>query len=123
MWWATVMIFGRNNTAQYIFQAMQMIRKNWTHYRDLYGIDQSTYRNDFALSIAIGIISGHTGRCTDIPWPMISAMPDTKVIMLDQDSWMFRFNDQHSKPKELMLAGCDFHAMGKYQLETAIEAA
>ena len=60
MWWATVMMFRKSNTAQYIFDSMQMVRDNWQHYRDLYNIDRATYRNDFALSIALGIVSGHT---------------------------------------------------------------
>ena len=54
MWWATVMMFRRGNISQFIFDSMQMIRNNWQHYRDLYGIHQSNYRNDYALSIAFG---------------------------------------------------------------------
>ena len=56
MWWATVMMFRRGNISQYIFDSMQMIRQNWQHYRDLYSIHQSNYRNDYALSIAMGLI-------------------------------------------------------------------
>ena len=36
MWWATVMLFKKSNTAAYIFDAMNMIRQNWNHYLELY---------------------------------------------------------------------------------------
>lgn len=120
MWWATVMTFTKNHTAQYVFDCMQMIHDNWSHYRDLYGIDRETYRNDYALSIALGIVSGHTGRCTEIPWPLVTAMPDTALTMLDSDSWQFTFENQQGQTRQVMMTGMDFHAMGKHHLETAI---
>jgi len=36
-----------------IYDTMQMIRDNWTHYRQLYSVSENTFRNDFALSIDI----------------------------------------------------------------------
>ena len=60
MWWATVMMFRRDPEVEMLFNAMNMIKQNWQHYRNLYKISKSTYRNDFALSIALGIIHGHT---------------------------------------------------------------
>lgn len=120
MWWATVMLFDRSSTAQFIFDSMHMIRSNWQHYRDLYHIDRPTYRNDFALSIAIGIVSGHTGHCDAIPWPLVSALPSTAIKKIDTDFWLFRYRDQDNQIKELGLTGMDFHAMGKKDLLHAI---
>ena len=57
MWWATVMMFRKGPTAQYIFDSMAMIKDNYEHYRNLYGIAERNYRNDYALSIALGIAS------------------------------------------------------------------
>lgn len=122
MWWATVMMFRRSNTAQFIFDSMNMVRNNWQHYRDLYGIDKSTYRNDFALSIALGIVSGHTGVVQNIPWSLMSALPDTTVRQLDADFYEFGYNDSDKKPRTVGLAGVDFHAMGKNHLEKIIAA-
>lgn len=121
MWWATVMWFDRSNTAEFIFDSMHMVRSNWQHYRDLYGIDRSTYRNDFALSIAVGIVSGHTGQCDTIPWPLVTALPNTGLKKIDTDCWLFRFRDQNNQIKEVSLTGMDFHAMGKRDLANAIE--
>ena len=124
MHWATVMMFRRSNLARFIFDSMQMVRNNWKHYRDLYKIQERPYRNDFALSIAIGIVSGHTNRSDDIPWQLATVMPDTVVSKpeLDSDSYVFEFTDSDGKVKYTMFRGMDFHAMGKKTLGEVIEA-
>lgn len=123
MWWATVMMFGRNTTSEYIFDCMNMIKDNWQHYRDLYGIQKTTYRNDFALSIALGIVSGHTGKVDEIPWNLYSVLPDTQVSKLfDDDGFLLEYKDSGQQPKQISFAGLDFHAMGKKHLGDIIEA-
>lgn len=120
MHWATVMMFRKCNTAQYIFDSMQMVRNNWQHYRDLYGIDRSTYRNDFALSIALGIVSGHTNRVDSIRWPLMSVMPEHTVKQIDTDSYEITYRDTDQKLNAVGWCGFDFHAMGKKHLENII---
>jgi hypothetical protein len=122
MWWATVMYFRRSNSAQYIFDSMQMVRDNWQHYRDLYHIDRATYRNDFALSISLGIVSGHTLQVDNIPWNLASVLPDTKLSQLDEDYFSIEYQDQNGVPRTVGISGTDFHAMGKAHLENIIAA-
>lgn len=139
MWWATVMMFRKSNTAQYIFESMAMIRQNWNHYRNLYGIAEHNYRNDYALSIALGIVSGHTLSVDSIPWRMASALPEYQVglgqppesamthpvlekMYRDQELWTFTYTDKDGRPRKTSTVGMDFHAMGKKHLEAAIAA-
>ena len=121
MWWATVMMFRRSNTAQYIFDCMNMVRDNWQHYRDLYGIQKSTYRNDFALSIAIGIVSGHTFKVEEIPWPLASVLPSTKLEKLDQDHYRLEYKTANNKSYQMTFGSYSFHAMGKRYLGDIVE--
>ena len=121
MWWATVMMFRRSNTAQYIFDSMQMVRDNWQHYRDLYSIDRATYRNDFALSIALGIVSGHTMKVDEIPWALPSVMPGTRLSRDIDDSFMIEYQDSNQLHKRMGFRGLDFHAMGKKDLGDIVE--
>lgn len=121
MWWATVMIFDRSNHAQFIFDSMNMIRDNWQHYRDLYGIDRATYRNDFALSIALGIVSGHTVSVDSMPGSMITVMPDQRLEQTGQDQYRITYQDQSGRSQFVDLAGLDFHAMGKRDLGDIVE--
>ena len=116
MWWATVMMFRRSNTAQYIFDCMSMIRENWRHYKDLYHITGSLYRNDHALSIALGIVSGHTLKTTDIPFDLASVMPEHILRQLDTDYFEIGYTGLDRKPKTMAWRGLDFHAMGKKHL-------
>jgi len=120
MYWATVMMFRRSPQAAYVFECMNMIQNNWNHYRDLYGIDRATYRNDFALSIALGIVSGHTGTVDSIPWPLISVLPDQKIERIDQDHYRVGYLDSHRRPRHYGLNGIDMHVMGKQSLEALI---
>lgn len=122
MWWATVMCFKKTNFSQYVFDAMTMVRENWQHYRDLYNIDRPTYRNDFALSIALGIVSGHTNSVDEIPWDLASVLPDTKLTQLDEDYFAMEYTDSRGVPRTVGISGTDFHAMGKAHLEKIIAA-
>lgn len=121
MWWATVMMFRRSHTAQYIFDCMQMIKLNWQHYRDLYHISEATYRNDFALSIALGIVSGHTLNVDNIPWPLATVTTDVKITGQYENFWSIGYADSQGQARELAFFGQDFHAMCKKELGTLIE--
>jgi hypothetical protein len=123
MWWATVMMFRKSPTAQYIFDCMSMIQQNWQHYRELYAISERNYRNDYALSIALGIVSGHTLRVDSIPWPLFSVTPETELTLQSKDPevWNLKYRDTDNVVRSMGLVGHDFHAMGKRHLEAVIE--
>jgi len=115
MWWATVMMFHRSNSAELLFDTMQVIRDNWTHYRNLYKNPVSTYRNDHALSIALNTLNGHTLCVDEIPGTLASLTPEHKLTQLDIDSYRVDFLTPDKKPRWITLTQ-DFHAMGKQQL-------
>jgi hypothetical protein len=120
MYWATVMMFRRSTTAQYIFDCMNMVRDNWSHYRDLYGIDRTTYRNDYALSIALGIVSGHTQAVDVIPWTLLTVLPEHTITQLEPDFYEVIYHDSHTRRKALAFNGVDIHVMCKQHLENII---
>jgi len=115
MWWATVMMFRRSETAKLIFESMQMIRSNWTHYRNLYGVTRATYRNDYALSIALGMVNGHTLGHPAIPWSLATVTHAHRLKQIAEDRYRVDFLTSDKKPKWVSITG-DFHAMGKGQL-------
>ena len=115
MWWATVMMFRRSKHAELIFKCMKMIRDNWSHYRALYKNSTITYRNDHALSIALGIVNGHTLDHAGIPWELASLTPEHMLTQVDQDRYRVDFINTENRPRWIELQQ-DFHAMGKQQL-------
>jgi hypothetical protein len=120
MYWATVMMFRRSPAAEYIFDCMNMVRNNWSHYRDLYGIDRATYRNDYALSIALGIVAGHTQSVDAIPWTLLTVLPEHQITSLETDFYEVTYQDSHNRLKYLAFNGVDIHVMCKHHLENLI---
>ena len=120
MWWATVMMFRRGTVSQYIFDSMQMIRANWQHYRDLYGIHQSNYRNDYALSIALGLVAGAEQSVHEIFRPMLNVMPDHGLTCTEQDHYEITYTNTEGRLKTMSWKGLDFHAMCKRHLEAIV---
>ena len=121
MSWATVMMFRRSTHAELIFDCMRMIRDNWRHYKDLYQIVSSTYRNDHALSIALNIVNGQTLEYPSIPWALASVTPEHTVTRTSKDCYRIDYQDQHKRPRWTTIRNQDFHAMGKQHLEKIIE--
>jgi hypothetical protein len=101
---------------------MQMIRANWQHYRDLYGIHQSNYRNDYALSIALGLVAGAEQSVHEICWPMFNVMPEHVLTCTEQDHYDIEYTNTEGRLKTMSWAGMDFHAMCKKHLEAIVAA-
>lgn len=120
-WWATVIMFQKSQQASHIFGMMRMVRDYWEHYRTLYAISNPTYRNDHALSIALGVTSGHTLITDDIPWNLQSIMPEVWLEQEDDDLFMARSMNQGSQSR-LHIRSTDFHAMGKGHLGAIVAA-
>lgn len=115
MWWATVMMFRRSTQAQLIFDCMNMIKRNWDHYKHLYKSNTSMYRNDHALSIALGIVNGHTMNHPRIPWPLASLTPEHNLSQISTDRYRVDYITADNKKRWIELEQ-DFHAMGKRHL-------
>ena len=120
MSWATVMMFRRSKRAEMIFDCMTMIKQNWDHYRGLYGVTKGTFRNDYALSIALNIVSGHTQVYPTIPWCLASVSHEHTLKQLNTDKYRVEYT-RDNKPRYITLAQ-DFHAMGKGHLGAIIDS-
>lgn len=122
MSWATVMIFSKTSSVKFIFDSMKMVQKNWQHYKDLYRIGKMHYRNDYALSIALGLYTGHTQIFSSIPWNLITALPEHKIKTLGElDHYQVEYTNQKGKSYYIDLNCKDFHAMCKHSLGELIE--
>jgi hypothetical protein len=101
---------------------MQMIRNNWQHYRDLYGIHQNNYRNDYALSIALGLVAGAEQSVHEIYGSMVNIMPEPRLTWIEQDHYEVEYINADGQLKTMSWKGMDFHAMGKKHLEAIVAA-
>jgi hypothetical protein len=121
MSWATVMMFRRSTHAELIFDCMQMIRANWRHYKNLHKISTSTYRNDYALSMALSIVNGQTLEYSSIPWSLATVTPEHTVTRVSKDCYRIDYQDHEKRARWTTIRNQDFHAMGKSHLEKIIE--
>lgn len=121
MWWATVMRWRRSRAAELVFDVMSLVRNNWSHYCNLYGIRERAYRNDHALSIAVLVVNGQVMPAAHtIPWTMASLLPDVQLSQTAADSYNVRWLNDAGQARSIMLANTDFHAMNKQQLEAIV---
>jgi len=116
MAWATVMRFRRSVLSEQVFEIMRMVKEHWQHYRNLYGIHKSNYRNDHALSIALNILHGHQAAWPAVPWSLASVVPEHALIQTAPDVFRVDYVTADQRPQHMTLSGCDFHAMGKHHL-------
>lgn len=115
MWWATVMMFGRDRQSEFIFDSMRMIRDNWQHYRDLYHIDAPLFRNDYALSIALPLVNGHV-QSVILPGAMMNIMPEHRLSQVDENTFEVTWECSQGRVYTNLLETYDFHAMCKRDL-------
>lgn len=119
--WATVMYFEKTNRVAMIFDIMTRVRENYRHYCNLYGIPtRGSYRNDYALSIALNIVDGHRPYTDSIPWRLASVDPQHKVSLLDNDRFKIEFL-QDNRSRYIMTDGQDLHIMGKQDLMEIVD--
>tara|TARA_B100001057_G_scaffold385061_2_gene391716 strand:- start:22503 stop:23342 length:840 start_codon:yes stop_codon:yes gene_type:complete len=121
MYWATVFYFTKNYKTQTLFNLIQFIRDNWSYYKLLYNIVSNTYRNDFAFSIAMHILSNHK----TVAWPKV--MP-TLYMITDRDTLLDINDDTFSillqDKRDVIPAsikGSDIHVMNKFSLDRYID--
>lgn len=114
--WATVLFFKKTQQTKLLFDTVNMVKANWQHYRDLYQISRSTFRNDFAFAIAAHLIYGQILQWPSVPWPLASVIPEHSVRQLDLDRFSVHYQTANAKPRCIELNGVDFHAMGKRDL-------
>ena len=117
------MRFRRSVFVEQIFEIMRIVKEHWQHYRNLYSIHKSNYRNDHALSIALNILHGHQAAWPAVPWSLASVVPDHVLTQISEDVFKVEYRTTDQRLRHITLAGYDFHAMGKHHLGEIIASA
>lgn len=119
-YWATVFVFTKDATTQAFFDLVTYIKKNWLYFRTLYSIDQSTFRNDFAFSIAINIMNGKMEGDFALALPGKMCFIEDKDILLElkNDAMKFLLQKENylGEYTAAKTTGLDVHVMNKPSL-------
>lgn len=119
--WATVVMFKKTQRAKQIFECLEMIQKNFEHYSNIHKFISSTYRNDYALTLATRIVNGQFLPKEDIiPWNLVHAGKNTQVYRNNDDEFNTEYtvmfdNWQRGKIRKeyTIIKDTDFHVMNK----------
>lgn len=118
MYWATVIYFRKTSWAKAVFEMMEMIERNYTHYAELYKFTPHPFRNDYALSIALNTLSGHDPAAIKaIPWQLATTTPTTEVKQISDTAFELHYK-KNNKPFRVIAQDMDLHIMAKTYLET-----
>ena len=119
--WATAVAFRKTKRAEHIFQCLEMIQKNYDHYANIHGFIAGTYRNDYALTLALRLVNGHMHDPENIiPWNLMHVGRNTSIYPETNDPLTNKFvvlfdNWKKGKIKKeyLTIKDIDFHVMNK----------
>ena len=94
LFWATVLYFTKSRESALMFEMIKSVKNNWQFYSKMYKFESSrTYRNDFAVSVALHTLQGKKEtKHYDLPFT-IMCLAD-KNIMLDKKSFVYRYKDK-----------------------------
>lgn len=124
MYWATVFYFDKTSKSKMLFDLIKHIKDNWGFYRLTYQIPRTTFRNDFAFSIAIHILNGF--KQSD--WPV--SLPGNMYLTTDYDI-LHKAQENHftflidnkldGQYKAASIDNCNIHIMNKFSLGRHID--
>ena len=124
-YWATVVYFRKTETNSIFFNLVRHIEEHWNHYRRVYQITSSLFRNDFAFSIAIHIMNGfQTGDfAQQLPGSMMYTIDKDVLWQMDKDEMMFLVEkkDYLGEYTAIKTVGQSIHVMNKSSLNRIID--
>ena len=124
-YWATVVYFRKTETNSIFFNLVRHIEEEWNHYRRVYQITSTLFRNDFAFSIAIHIMNGfQTGDfAQQLPGSMLYTTDKDVLWQMDKDEMMFLVEkkDYLGEYTAIKTVGQSIHVMNKSSLNRIID--
>ena len=124
-YWATVVFFRKTETNETFFNLVAHIEQEWNHYRRVYQITSSLFRNDFAFSIAIHIMNGFQSGdfAQELPGSMMYTTDKDLLWQLNGDKMMFLVEkkDYLGEYTALSTQGQTIHVMNKISLNRIID--
>lgn len=102
--WATVTLFKKGANAKAIFDMIKHVQEYYPHYKNLYRIKYSAYRNDYAFAIALHQLN----LGNRIPTPMQMLADSVDIIDSDDEGIVLKYGGNIN-----FVTGQDVHIMDK----------
>lgn len=92
LYWATTVLFTKNEESELFFKLVDHIKNNYTLYSELYRYNPAIYRNDISFSVAKHIMDGFATKSINLPSvltaqdkDLVHSVTDTGVRVLVSD--------------------------------------
>ena len=76
-----------------IFDFVKYVKQNYQHFINLYRIDYNNFRNDYAFSIAVNQVNGHTQQ-KFLPGKLPTLPAIAKVLEFKDNGLVYRYEDK-----------------------------
>ena len=111
-----------------VSQSRYMVQGNYEHYGNIHSFVGGVYRNDYALTLALKIVNGHSDNKRDyIPWNLIHVGKNTQIEKVNDDMFDTEFKIKFDNWKKgkirkeyINIKDMDFHVMNKELYEEII---
>lgn len=117
LYWATTVMFSKNQNAKLFFDLVDHIKNEYQSYSEVYRFDPRMYRNDISFSIAKHILNGLTTD-TRGSLPPIPATYDNDILVnVSKDerlTFLISQNGNYYTP--MSIKGMDVHIMNKQSI-------
>jgi hypothetical protein len=117
LFWATNVIFNKNENTKVFFDLVDYIRENYSYYADLFRFYPKPYRNDISFSIALHILNGFNTRFESTLPPILTTIDKDILQNIDESKLIFLIN-QGSLDDFVAASsqGQDVHIMNKQSI-------
>jgi hypothetical protein len=126
-YWATCIFFRKTELNKIFFDLVSHIQENWSHYRNIYRLHSTVFRNDWAFSIAIHIVNGYTENnfANKMPGTMFYTTDRDLLIELKENNFLFllQTHEESTEYFPAKIKNSNIHVMNKYSLNRVIDNA
>jgi hypothetical protein len=122
-YWATAIFFRKTSENKIFFDLVKHIQENWPHYKKIYQITSSVFRNDFAFSIAAHIMNGYTNSdfVKEMPGTLYYTTDRDELVSLTDNNFLFLVEKENQcEYFPVNIKNKTVHVMNKYSLERII---
>ena len=117
LYWATTVMFTKNNESKIFFDLVDVIRTNYNYFADLFRFNPKQYRNDISFSIAKHMLNGFENRGEDLP-PILTLLDKDLIHSIDKNQLRVYLNDSMSEDHVVIasIKDLDVHVMNKQSI-------
>jgi hypothetical protein len=117
LYWATTVMFTKNQTAKLFFDTVNFIKDNYEYYADVFRFDSRQFRNDIAFSVAKHILDGYEEVMVGNLPPVTTLLDKDILHTVNNNKLTVLVSPQlDSNYCATSLSGVDIHVMNKQSI-------